>query len=134
MTLMSVLSLTDFLLGQGVNYVLTASLNQDPLEVKQELAMLFVAKFIRHVFCFLQRFFGPVRSFGGDKDHPTVAKCSQLLFRLLSHSHQTSQETAKLARQAQMSTFESLGEKCREALQKKKSLEEEVWRRLTSIP
>ncbi|KAH7934517.1 hypothetical protein HPB51_029115 [Rhipicephalus microplus] len=32
-TLMSVLSLTDFLLGQGVNYILTASLNQDPLEV-----------------------------------------------------------------------------------------------------
>ncbi|KAH6932625.1 hypothetical protein HPB50_008194 [Hyalomma asiaticum] len=30
--LMSVLSLTDFLLGQGVNYILTASLNRDPLD------------------------------------------------------------------------------------------------------
>lgn len=60
MALMSVLSLTDFLLGQGVNYILTASLNRDPLDVKQELVILFVATFIRNVFCFLQRFLGPL--------------------------------------------------------------------------
>lgn len=32
-TLMSVLSIIDFLHSKGVNYILTASLNQDPLEV-----------------------------------------------------------------------------------------------------
>lgn len=32
-TLMSVLSLIEFLHSKGVNYILTASLNQDPLEV-----------------------------------------------------------------------------------------------------
>ncbi|KAH6923787.1 hypothetical protein HPB50_006924 [Hyalomma asiaticum] len=108
-TLMSVLSLTDFLLGQGVNYVLTASLNQDPLE----------------------RFFGLVRSFGGDEDHPTVAKFSQL-FRLLSLYTPIKLATKGNCEAGQagtervlMSTFESLGEKRREALQKKKSLKEE---------
>ncbi|KAH8042055.1 hypothetical protein HPB51_020229 [Rhipicephalus microplus] len=103
---------------KGVNYILTASLNQDPLE----------------------RFFGLVRSFGGDEDHPTVAKFSQL-FPLLALYTPIKLATKGNCEAGQagtervlMSTFESLGAKRCEALQKKKSLKEEVWRRLTSIP
>ncbi|KAH8038614.1 hypothetical protein HPB51_002738 [Rhipicephalus microplus] len=49
-TLMSVLDIITLLLDKDVRYVLTAKLNQGPLE----------------------RFFGVVRSFGGDEDHPTI--------------------------------------------------------------
>ncbi|KAK8772159.1 hypothetical protein V5799_024595 [Amblyomma americanum] len=60
-TLLSVLDIIEFLLDQGAHYVLTAKLNQDPLE----------------------RHFGLVRSFGGDESHPTVVNFTQI-FRLLS--------------------------------------------------
>ncbi|KAH6935928.1 hypothetical protein HPB50_011478 [Hyalomma asiaticum] len=60
-TLMSVLDIIDIMHSKGVPYVLTAKLNQDPLE----------------------RFFGVVRTFGGDEDHPTITSFSQV-FRLLS--------------------------------------------------
>lgn len=60
-TLMSVLDIITLLLDKDVRYVLTAKLNQDPLE----------------------RFFGVVRSFGGDEDHPTIVHFGQI-FRLLS--------------------------------------------------
>ncbi|XP_077564937.1 uncharacterized protein LOC144180470 [Haemaphysalis longicornis] len=60
-TLLSTIDVIAFLLAQGANYVLTAKLNQDPLE----------------------RHFGLARSFGGDESHPTVVNFSQI-FRLLS--------------------------------------------------
>ncbi|KAH6919924.1 hypothetical protein HPB50_029086 [Hyalomma asiaticum] len=60
-TLMSVLDIITLLHSKDVPYVLTAKLNQDPLE----------------------RFFGVVRSFGEDEDHPTITHFSQI-FRLLS--------------------------------------------------
>ncbi|KAL1417883.1 hypothetical protein MTO96_006055 [Rhipicephalus appendiculatus] len=60
-TLMSVLDVISHLHNKEVVYVLTAKLNQDPLE----------------------RFFGVVRNFGGDEDHPTITHFSQI-FRLLS--------------------------------------------------
>ncbi|XP_075526865.1 uncharacterized protein LOC142558597 [Dermacentor variabilis] len=60
-TLLSTLDIIEFLLDQGAHYVLTAKLNQDPLE----------------------RHFGLVRSFGGDESHPTVVNFTQR-FRLLS--------------------------------------------------
>ncbi|XP_077512635.1 uncharacterized protein LOC144123741 [Amblyomma americanum] len=60
-TLLSVLDIIALLHQKEVLYVLTAKLNQDPLE----------------------RFFGVVRSFGGDEDHPTITHFSQI-FRLLS--------------------------------------------------
>ncbi|KAH7944045.1 hypothetical protein HPB52_014878 [Rhipicephalus sanguineus] len=49
-TLLSTLDIIEYLFGQGAHYILTAKLNQDPLE----------------------RHFGLVRSFGGDESHPTV--------------------------------------------------------------
>ncbi|KAK8768616.1 hypothetical protein V5799_014923 [Amblyomma americanum] len=112
---MSVLSLIEFLHSRGVSYILTASLNQDPLE----------------------RFFGLVRSFGGDEDHPTVTNFGQL-FRLLSLY-----TPVKLAVKGNceggddrvlLSAFASLGAKRREALTHKSLVKEEVWKRLTSIP
>ncbi|KAG0410047.1 hypothetical protein HPB47_012835 [Ixodes persulcatus] len=60
-TLLSVRDIIQELLTEGAIYVLTAKLNQDPLE----------------------RFFGMVRSFGGDEDHPTVITFSYI-YRLLS--------------------------------------------------
>ncbi|KAK8764077.1 hypothetical protein V5799_033306 [Amblyomma americanum] len=60
-TLLSTLDIVQYLLGQGAHYVLTAKLNQDPLE----------------------RHFGLVRSFGGDESHPTVVNFTQI-FRLLT--------------------------------------------------
>ncbi|KAH9364935.1 hypothetical protein HPB48_017970 [Haemaphysalis longicornis] len=60
-TLMSVLDIIILLHDKDVIYVLTAKLNQDPLE----------------------RFFGVVRGFGGDEDHPAISHFSQI-FRLLS--------------------------------------------------
>lgn len=85
----------------------------------------------------MQRFFGLVRSFGGDEDHPTVTNFGQL-FRLLSLY-----TPVKLAvkgnceggnDQVLLSAFDSLGEKRREALQKKNAVKEEVWKRLKRIP
>ncbi|KAK8780202.1 hypothetical protein V5799_018457 [Amblyomma americanum] len=114
-TLMSVLSLIEFSHSRGVSYVFTASLNQDPLE----------------------RFFGLVRSFGGDEDHPTVTNFGQL-FRLISLY-----TPVKLAVKGNceggddrvlLSAFASLGAKRREALTQKNMIKEEVWKRLTSIP
>ncbi|KAH7949436.1 hypothetical protein HPB49_009858 [Dermacentor silvarum] len=60
-TLLSTIDIIEYLLTQGAHYVLTAKLNQDPLE----------------------RHFGLARSFGGDESHPTVVNFSQI-FRLLS--------------------------------------------------
>ncbi|KAH7950369.1 hypothetical protein HPB49_023146 [Dermacentor silvarum] len=60
-TLLSTLDIIEYLFGQGAHYILTAKLNQDPLE----------------------RHFGLVRSFGGDESHPTVVNFTQI-FRLLS--------------------------------------------------
>ncbi|KAH8020367.1 hypothetical protein HPB51_001000 [Rhipicephalus microplus] len=60
-TLLSIIDIIDELHKAGVPYVLTAKLNQDPLE----------------------RFFGIVRSFHGDDDHPTIIQFSQI-YRLLS--------------------------------------------------
>ncbi|KAG0443014.1 hypothetical protein HPB47_015379, partial [Ixodes persulcatus] len=60
-TLLSVRDIIQELLTEGAIYVLTAKLNQDPLE----------------------RFFGMVRSFGGGEDHPTVITFSYI-YRLLS--------------------------------------------------
>ncbi|KAK8786685.1 hypothetical protein V5799_023542 [Amblyomma americanum] len=100
-TLMSVLSLIEFLHSRGVSYVLTASLNQDPLE----------------------RFFGLVRSFGGDEDHPTVTNFGQLFCLLSLYT------PVKLAVKANseggddrvlLSAFASLGAKRREALTQKR--------------
>ncbi|KAH9385086.1 hypothetical protein HPB48_027125 [Haemaphysalis longicornis] len=56
-TLMSVLDIITLLLDKDVRYVLTAKLNQDPLE----------------------RFFRVVMSFGGDEDHPTIVHFGQIL-------------------------------------------------------
>ncbi|KAH9379295.1 hypothetical protein HPB48_006995 [Haemaphysalis longicornis] len=114
-TLMSVLSIIDFLHSKGVNYILTASLNQDPLE----------------------RFFGLVRSFGGDEDHPTVTKFSQI-FRLLSLY--TPVKTAVKGNcetgsdRVLLSAFESLGAKRQDALRQKSVQKEHVWKKLMSIP
>ncbi|KAH7978010.1 hypothetical protein HPB49_004155 [Dermacentor silvarum] len=60
-TLLSTLDIINYLFNKGALYVLTAKLNQDPLE----------------------RHFGLARSFGGDESHPTVMNFSQI-FRLLS--------------------------------------------------
>ncbi|KAM7302656.1 hypothetical protein ISCGN_018164 [Ixodes scapularis] len=60
-TLASARDLITDLLGSGAEYVLTGKLNQDPLE----------------------RFFGMIRSFGGDEDHPTIISFSHI-YRLLS--------------------------------------------------
>ncbi|KAL1480527.1 hypothetical protein MTO96_050943 [Rhipicephalus appendiculatus] len=60
-TLLSTLDIIEYLFGLGAHYILTAKLNQDPLE----------------------RHFGLVRSFGGDESHPTVVNFTQI-FRLLS--------------------------------------------------
>ncbi|KAH8027862.1 hypothetical protein HPB51_010829 [Rhipicephalus microplus] len=60
-TLMSVIDIITWPHNKDVRYVLTAKLNQDPLE----------------------RFFGVVRSFGGDEDHSTITHFGQI-FRLLS--------------------------------------------------
>lgn len=59
-TLMSVITLTDLLLGQGVN-ILTASLNQDPLELKQELVVLFIAMVIMNASYFMQHYVWDLR-------------------------------------------------------------------------
>lgn len=78
-----------------------------------------------------------MRSFGGDEDHPTVTKFSQL-FRLLSLY-----TPVKVAVKGNceggsdrvlLSTFESLGEKRREALLQKSALKKHVWDQLMSIP
>ncbi|KAH7948649.1 hypothetical protein HPB51_028415 [Rhipicephalus microplus] len=60
-TLMSVIDIITWLHNKDVRYVLTAKLNQDPLE----------------------RFFGVVRSFRGNEGHPTITHFGQI-FRLLS--------------------------------------------------
>ncbi|KAH6923713.1 hypothetical protein HPB50_005307 [Hyalomma asiaticum] len=60
-TLLSTLGIIEYLFGQGAHYILTAKLNQDPLE----------------------HHFGLVRSFRGDESHPTVVNFTQI-FRLLS--------------------------------------------------
>ncbi|XP_075535616.1 uncharacterized protein LOC142571250 [Dermacentor variabilis] len=104
-TLMSVLSLVEFLFNQGVGYILTASLNQDPLEP----------------------FFELVRSFGGDEDHPTVTKFGQL-FRLLSLYMPVKLATKGNCEAGDervlLSTFQSLGEKRREALVQKRKVKD----------
>ncbi|KAH8019311.1 hypothetical protein HPB51_018823 [Rhipicephalus microplus] len=60
-TLLSTLDIIEYLFGQGAHYILTAKLNQDPLE----------------------RHFGLVRSFGGDESHQTLVNFTRI-FRLLS--------------------------------------------------
>lgn len=114
-TLMSVLSIIEFLHNEGVSYILTAKLNQDPLE----------------------RFFGLVRSFGGDEDHPTVTKFSQL-FRLLSLYTPVKVAVKGNCESGSdrvlLSAFESLGEKRREALVRKSAMKDKVWQQLMSIP
>ncbi|KAH6930019.1 hypothetical protein HPB50_007965 [Hyalomma asiaticum] len=60
-TLLSTLDIISYLFDKEAVYVLTAKLNQDPLE----------------------RHFGLARSFGGDESHPTVVNFTQI-FRLLS--------------------------------------------------
>ncbi|XP_077506838.1 uncharacterized protein LOC144116053 [Amblyomma americanum] len=62
-TLMSVLSLVEFLFNQGVSYILTASLNQDPLEVTVSLPSCFLFQLliitvVKLKLLALQRFFG----------------------------------------------------------------------------
>ncbi|XP_065309419.1 uncharacterized protein [Dermacentor albipictus] len=60
-TLLSTLDIINYLFNKGALYVLTAKLNQDPLE----------------------QYFGLARSFRGDESHPTVMNFSQI-FCLLS--------------------------------------------------
>ncbi|KAH6924567.1 hypothetical protein HPB50_019605 [Hyalomma asiaticum] len=114
-TLMSVLCIIEFLHSEGVSYILTAKLNQDPLE----------------------RFFGLVRSLGGDEDHPTVTKFSQL-FRLLSLytpvKVAVKGNCERGSDRVLLSAFESLGEKRREALVRKSAMKDKVWQQLMSIP
>nr|XP_037286254.1 uncharacterized protein LOC119179289 [Rhipicephalus microplus] len=86
---------------------------------------------------FLQRFFGLVRSFGGDEDHPTVTKFSQL-FRLLSLYTPVKVAVKGNCESGSdrvlLSAFESLGEKRREALVRKSAMKDKVWQQLMSIP
>lgn len=70
---------------QGAHYVLTAKLNQDPLEA---LLLLFNSgmhtNFVPIVGSFFfQRHFGLAQSFGGDESHPTVINFTHI-FCLLS--------------------------------------------------
>ncbi|KAH6936037.1 hypothetical protein HPB50_012802 [Hyalomma asiaticum] len=114
-TSMSVLSIIEFLHSEGVSYILTVKLNQDPLE----------------------RFLGLVRSFESDEDHPTVTKSSQL-FRLLSLYTPVKVAVKGNCESGSdrvlLSAFESLGEKRREALVRKSAMKDKVWQQLMSIP
>lgn len=74
----------------------------------------------------LHRFFGLVRSFRGDEDHPTVTKFSQL-FRLLSLF-----TPVEVAMTGNWET--GLGEKRHEGLIQKKARKERVWQELMAIP
>ncbi|KAH7978767.1 hypothetical protein HPB49_006698 [Dermacentor silvarum] len=114
-TLMSILSLIEFLDSKGVNYILTGSLNQDPLE----------------------RFFGLLRSFGGDEDHPMVTKFSQI-FRILSLYTPVKMAVKENCETGSdrilLSAFESLGAKRKDALRQKSVHKELVWKKLMAIP
>lgn len=77
-----------------------------------------------------------MRSFGGDEDHPTVTKFSQL-FRLLSLYTPVKiavKGNCERGSDYVLSAFDILGEKRREAVLQKSALKERVWRELMSIP
>lgn len=83
-TVISALSLIDFLHSHGISYILTTSLKQDPLEIIEFTLCCFWALLTSGYFVFCRRFFFRfVRSFEGDEGHPTITNFSQL-FRLLS--------------------------------------------------
>lgn len=87
-TLMSVIDIITWLHDKGTRYVLTIKLNQDPLEVALIGLLCFEITIFwllssKTYFLFFQHYFGVVRSFGGDEDHPTITHFGQI-FRLLS--------------------------------------------------
>ncbi|KAH6943022.1 hypothetical protein HPB50_014029 [Hyalomma asiaticum] len=106
-TLMSVLDIITLLHDKDVRYVLTAKLNQDPLE----------------------RVFGVMRSFGGDEDHPTIGHFCQI-FRLLSLytplNMATKGNCSGDADPVLISVEESLSSKRLEVLQGKKEREDKL--------
>lgn len=78
-----------------------------------------------------------MRSFGGDEDHPTVTKFSQV-FRILSlytpvkMAVKGNCETG--SDRVLLSAFESLGAKRQDALRQKSVHKEHVWKKLMAIP
>ncbi|KAL1468080.1 hypothetical protein MTO96_041712, partial [Rhipicephalus appendiculatus] len=113
-TLMSVLDIIDELHKAGIPYILTAKLNQDPLE----------------------RFFGVVRSFHGDDDHPTIVQFSQI-YRLLSLftpvKNAVRGNCSGQADTVLVSLHESLGEKAKAAAEIKRAVEAKLHKKLFGI-
>ncbi|KAH6932517.1 hypothetical protein HPB50_006816 [Hyalomma asiaticum] len=80
----------------------------------------------------IKRFFG---SFGGDEDHPTVTKFSQLFLLSLDTPVKVVKGNCESGNdRVLLSAFESLGEKRREALVRKSAMKDKVCQQLISIP
>ncbi|KAL1477602.1 hypothetical protein MTO96_035607, partial [Rhipicephalus appendiculatus] len=114
-TLLSVLDIIeDLFAAEGTQYVLTAKLNQDPLE----------------------RFFGIVRCFKGDEDHPSITQFSQI-YRLLSLY--TPLKTAIKGNctdpcdSVLVSFHDSLGSKAKAAAELKATIESKLHKKLQCI-
>ncbi|KAL1417159.1 hypothetical protein MTO96_000642 [Rhipicephalus appendiculatus] len=114
-TLLSVLDIIeDLFAAGGTQYVLTAKLNQDPLE----------------------RFFGIVRCFKGDEDHPSITQFSQI-YRLLSLY--TPLKTAIKGNctgpcdSVLVSFHDSLGSKAKAAAELKATIESKLHKKLQCI-
>ncbi|KAH8020274.1 hypothetical protein HPB51_025764 [Rhipicephalus microplus] len=113
-TLLSITDIIDELHKAGVPYVLTAKLNQDPLE----------------------RFFGIVRSFHGDDDHPTIIQFSQI-YRLLSVftpvRNAVKGNCSGPAEGVLVSIHESLAEKAKAAAELKLAVEAKLDKKLLGM-
>ncbi|KAH8033451.1 hypothetical protein HPB51_012904 [Rhipicephalus microplus] len=113
-TLLSIIDIIDELHKAGVPYVLTAKLNQDPLE----------------------RFFGIVRSFHGDDDHPTIIQFSQI-YRLLSLftpvRNAVKENCSGPAEGVLVSIHESLAEKAKAAAELKLAVEAKLDKKLLGM-
>ncbi|KAH8033865.1 hypothetical protein HPB51_016637 [Rhipicephalus microplus] len=113
-TLLSIIDIIDELHKAGVPYVLTAKLNQDLLE----------------------RFFGIVRSFHGDDDHPTIIQFSQI-YRLLSLftpvRNAVKGSCSRPAEGVLVSIHESLAEKAKAAAELKLAVEAKLDKKLLGM-
>ncbi|KAH8026327.1 hypothetical protein HPB51_019566 [Rhipicephalus microplus] len=113
-SLLSIIDIIDELHKAGVPYVLTAKLNQDPLE----------------------RFFGIVRSFHGDDDHPTIIQFSQI-YRLLSLftpvRNAVKGNCSGPAEGVLVSIHESLAEKAKAAAELKLAVEAKLDKKLLGM-